>query len=94
MPKNLRGKAAVKDSIMIVHIELFTLVMCINMSIYIINALKANVPSEKVDIFTDSLLNLQRIQRELGDVSHGRRNGSFSFLRTGEKVQSLSARGR
>ena len=66
MPKNLRSKAAVEDALTIARSELITLVMCINMSIYIRNALKPNVPSEKVHIFTDSLLNLQRVQRGLG----------------------------
>ena len=40
--------------------------MRINMSIYIRNALKPNVPTSKVHIFTDSLLNLQRVQRGFG----------------------------
>ena len=65
MPKNLRSKAAVKDALTIARAELIALVMCINMSIYIRNALKPNVPSSKVHIFTDSLLNLQRVQRGL-----------------------------
>ena len=64
--KNLQSKAAVKDAFTNTHAKLIALVMCINMSIYIRNALKPNVPSEKVHIFTDSLLNLQRVQRELG----------------------------
>ena len=65
MPKNLRSKAAVEDALTISRAELIALVMCINMSIYIRNALKPNVPSNKVHIFTDSLLNLQRVQREV-----------------------------
>ena len=64
--KNLRGKATVEDSLMIACAELIALVMRINMSIYIRNALKPNVPSEKFHNFTGSLLNLQRVQRGLG----------------------------
>ena len=60
MPKNLRGKDAIKDALMIAHAKLITLVRCINMNIYIRSALKPNVPSGKVHTFTDSLLNLQR----------------------------------
>ena len=74
MPKNLRSKAAVEDALMI------ALVMCINMSIYIRNALKPNVPSEKVH------------SEDWGNASHRRRNGSNLFSRTGAIVQSLSAR--
>ena len=66
MPKNLCSNAAVEDALTIARAELIALVMCINMSIYIRNALKPNVPSGKVHIFTDSLLNLQRVQRGLG----------------------------
>ena len=39
MPKNLRSKAAVEDALTIARAELIALVMCINMSIYIRNAL-------------------------------------------------------
>ena len=50
MPKNLRGKAAVVDVLTNERAELIALVMCINMSIYIRNTLKPNVPSEKLHI--------------------------------------------
>ena len=66
MLKNLNSKAAVEDALTIACAQLITLVMRINMSIYIRNALKPNVPTSKVHIFTDSLLNLQRVQRGLG----------------------------
>ena len=52
MPKTLRSKAAVEDALTIASAELIALVMCINMSIYIRNALKPNVPSSKVHILS------------------------------------------
>ena len=73
MPKNLRSKAAIKDVLTIARAELIALVTCINMNIYIRNALKPNVPLNKVHIFTDSLLNLQRVQQGLGNSREPRR---------------------
>ena len=61
MQKKLRGKAAVEDALTIACAKLIALVMCINMSIFIRNALKPNMPSKNVHIFTDSLQNLSLI---------------------------------
>ena len=66
MPKNLRDKALVKDALTIARAELLALVLCITMSGYIQDALKPSVSSKQVHIFTDSLLNLQHIQRGKG----------------------------
>ena len=66
MPKNLRGKAELEDALTIARAELIALLLCVQMSEYIRNALKPTVTSEMVHIFTDSLLNLQRVQRGIG----------------------------
>ena len=66
MPKNLRGKAELEDALTIARAELIALLCCVQMSEYIRNALKPAVTSEMVHIFTDSLLNLQRVQRGIG----------------------------
>ena len=50
----------------IARAELIALVLWINMSAYIRNALKPLVTTDMVHIFTDSLLNLQRVQRGKG----------------------------
>ena len=66
MPKNLRGKAELEDALTIARAELIALLCCVQMSEYIRNALKPAVTSDMVHIFTDSLLNLQRVQRGIG----------------------------
>ena len=66
MPKNLRGKAELEDALTIARAELIALLCCMEMSEYIRNALKPAVTSDMVHVFTDSLLNLQRVQRGLG----------------------------
>ena len=66
MPKNLRGKAELEDALTIARAELIALLLCVQMSEYIRDALKPAVTSNMVHIFTDSLLNLQRVQRGIG----------------------------
>ena len=66
MPKNLRAKAAIEEVLTIARAELIAILSCMYMSEYIQNALKSNLSSSKIHIFTDSLLNLQRIQRGVG----------------------------
>ena len=66
MPKILRQKAIAEDALTIARAELLGLVTCINMSEYIRNTLKSEAASNQVHIFTDSLLNLQRLQRGKG----------------------------
>ena len=66
MPKNLRGKAEAEDMLTIARAELIALLCCVHMSEYIRNALKPSVTTDMVHIFTDSLLNLQRVQRGKG----------------------------
>ena len=66
MPKNLRGKAELEDALTIARAELIALLSCMYMSEYLQNALKPSLPTEKIHIFTDSLLNLQRVQRGVG----------------------------
>ena len=65
MPKDLRKKDF-KDVLTIARAELIALTCCVTMSTYIQNALQNTVTSENIHIFTDSLLNLQRIQRGKG----------------------------
>jgi hypothetical protein len=65
MPKDLRKKDF-QDALTIARAELIAITCCINMSTYIQNALRPNVVTGDVHIFTDSLLNLQRIQRGKG----------------------------
>jgi hypothetical protein len=65
MPQVLRDKDH-NDALTIARAELVALVCCINMSVYIRNALKPNVTAKQIHIFTDSLLNLQRLQRGKG----------------------------
>ena len=66
MPKNLRSKAEAQDALTIARAELIGMLNCFNMSEYIQNALKPNLPTSKIHVFTDSLLNLQRVQRGIG----------------------------
>ena len=66
MPKNLREKAKLEDALTIARAELIAMLSCVNMSLYLQNALKPELTSDKIHIFTDSLLNLQRIQRGKG----------------------------
>ena len=66
MPKTLRPKALAKDALTIARAELIALVLCVKMSEYIRNTLKPAVTTKQVHIFTDSLLNLQRVQRGKG----------------------------
>ena len=66
MPKDLRKKDFTKDLLTIARAELIALVCCVNMSTYIQEALGAQISPEKIHIFTDSLLNLQRLQRGKG----------------------------
>ena len=66
MPKNLREKAKVEDALTIARAELIAMVCCVTMSDYIRKALGSILITRNVHIFTDSLLNLQRIQRGKG----------------------------
>ena len=60
--KSLRDKAKLEDALTIARAELIALTMAVSMGNYIQNALFA-VTSANTVYFTDSLLNLQRIQR-------------------------------
>ena len=66
MPKNLREKAMAEAALTIARAELIAMLNCVTMSQYLQKALAPLLSSEKVHIFTDSLLNLQRIQRGKG----------------------------
>jgi hypothetical protein len=66
MPKTMRGKAITGDALTIARAELIAITLCVNMSEYIQNALKPYISSKQVHIFTDSLLNLQRLKRGKG----------------------------
>ena len=66
MPKNLREKAIAEDALTIARAELIAMLSCVTMSHYLQNALEPALTSKNVHIFTDSLLNLQRIQRGKG----------------------------
>ena len=66
MPKNLREKAKAVDALTIARAELIAMVSCVTMSHYLQKAFEPSLTSDKVHIFTDSLLNLQRIQRGKG----------------------------
>ena len=63
MPKNLREKAMAEDALTIARAELIALLSCVTMSDYLLNALSPSLERKNIHIFTDSLLNLQRIQR-------------------------------
>ena len=66
MPKNLREKAYSEDALTIARAELIAMLSCVTMSDYLQNSLGPVLTSKNVHIFTDSLLNLQRIQRGKG----------------------------
>ena len=66
MPKALRDKAKLEDLLTIARAELIALNMAVTMGNYIQNALKPEVNSRNTVYLTDSLLNLQRIQRGKG----------------------------
>ena len=66
MPKNLREKAKLEDALTIARAELIAMVCCVTMMDYLREAYNPHLTSDKVFIFTDSLLNLQRIQRGKG----------------------------
>ena len=66
MPKNLREKAKLEDALTIARAELIAMVCCVSMMDYLREAYNPHLTSDKVFIFTDSLLNLQRIQRGKG----------------------------
>ena len=66
MPKNLREKAKLEDTLTIARAELIAMVCCVTMMDYLREAYNPLLTSDKVVIFTDSLLNLQRIQRGKG----------------------------
>lgn len=66
MPKNLRKGAEAKDALTIARAELIGLVMAVNMGCYLKNAYKNCVEPDQFMYFTDSLLNLQRVQRGKG----------------------------
>ena len=66
MPKSLREKAKVEDALTIARAELIAMLSCVTMSHYLQDALAPALTSKNVHIFTDSLLNLQRIQRGKG----------------------------
>ena len=66
MPKNLREKAKLEDALTIARAELIAMVSCVTMMDYLREAYNPLLTSDKVFIFTDSLLNLQRIQRGKG----------------------------
>lgn len=66
MPKNLREGAAAEDALTIARAELVALLMAVNVGHYLQNAYKDIVSSSNTFYFTDSLLNLQRIQRGKG----------------------------
>ena len=66
MPKNLREKANAEDALTIARAELIAMLSCVTMSDYLQKALGPALTSENIHIFTDSLLNLQRIQRGKG----------------------------
>ena len=63
MPKNLREKAQAEDALTIARAELIAMLSCVTMSDYLIKALEPSLSRKNIHIFTDSLLNLQRIQR-------------------------------
>lgn len=66
MPKNLREKAQVEDACTIARAELIALVMAVNVGKYLTNAFQPYVCNKDIVYFTDSLLNLQRVQRGKG----------------------------
>ncbi|XP_059096798.1 uncharacterized protein LOC131891288 [Tigriopus californicus] len=66
MPKNLRKGAEAKDALTIARAELIGIVMAVNVGRYLQNAYKSLINNEQLEYFTDSLLNLQRIQRGTG----------------------------
>ena len=66
MPKNLREKAMAEDALTIARAELIAMLSCVTMSDYLLKALDPILTRDKIHIFTDSLLNLQRIQRGKG----------------------------
>ena len=66
MPKNLREKAKLEDALTIARAELIAMVCCVTMMDYLREAYNPHLSCDKVVIFTDSLLNLQRIQRGKG----------------------------
>ena len=61
IPKNLREKANLEDALTIAQAELIAMLSCVTMSHYLQDALAPALTSKNVHIFTDSLLNLQRI---------------------------------
>ena len=73
MPKDLRAKAKVEDALTIARAELVAMRGCVTMSEYLRKAFAPDLLSENVHIFTDSLLNLQRIQRGKGKCKPGRK---------------------
>ena len=66
MPKNLGEKAKLEDALTIARAELIIMVCCVTMMDHLREAYNPHLTSNKVFIFTDSLFNLQRIQRGMG----------------------------
>ena len=64
MPKNLRNGAAVGDALTIARAELVAMLMAVRVGKYVAEVYE--VKSERIIMFSDSLLNLQRYQRGLG----------------------------
>eukprot|EP00095_Tigriopus_kingsejongensis_P002395 maker-scaffold1630_size32793-snap-gene-0.6 protein:Tk02395 transcript:maker-scaffold1630_size32793-snap-gene-0.6-mRNA-1 annotation:"predicted protein" len=63
MPKTRRPGAAAKDGLTIARAELVALLMATKVGNYLQKAFKGDINSKNNAYFTDSLLNLQRIQR-------------------------------
>lgn len=66
MPKNLRNGANAENALTIARAELIALLMAVNVGPCLQNAYRNQIKSKHVFYFTDSLLNLQRIQRGKG----------------------------
>jgi hypothetical protein len=66
MPKNLRPGAEAEDALTIARAELVALLMGLNLGLYLQSAYTNLVTPLNTVYFTDSLLNLQRVQRGLG----------------------------
>ena len=104
MPKNLREKAKLEDALTIARAELIAMVCCVTMMDYLREAYNPHLSCDKVVIFTDSLLNLQRIQRGKGKckpfeerrvckVLDGKGQAEVRFCPGAENPSDLPSRG-
>lgn len=66
MPKNLRSGAEASDALTIARAELIALYMAVNVGLYLKDAYNDQIGTKDIVYFTDSLLNLQRVQRGKG----------------------------